>query len=167
MTNSFQVRLCAFAFVAVLMCAAAAIAQMPASGVALSGEVKTPETVATADLKALPASVVAINFETDHGAEKASYRGALLWTVLSNAEIVDQGGKSAHLHHTIIVTGRDGYAIALALGEIDPKFENKSVILAYAKDSQPLDPSMGIRLIVPGDLHGGRSVRDVVKIELR
>ena len=87
--------------------------------------------------------------------------------MLSNAGIVDQGGKSAHLHHTIIVTGRDGYAVALALGEIDPKFENKSVILAYAKDGQPLDPSMGIRLIVPGDQHGGRSVRDVVKIELQ
>ncbi|HEX4081153.1 MAG TPA: hypothetical protein VHX61_19995 [Rhizomicrobium sp.] len=48
----------------------------------------------------------------------------------------------------------------------NPDFEGKNVILAYAKDGK-LAPADGIRLIVPGDHHGGRDVRDVVTIEVR
>jgi hypothetical protein len=38
------------------------------------------------------------------------------------------------------------------------------VIVAYAEDGKPLD---GLRLIVPGDKHGGRAVKDVVHIEVK
>ena len=54
----------------------------------------------------------------------------------------------------------------LTLAEIDPEFEGKRVILAYWRDGQPL-PGGELRLVVPGDHRGGRSVREVVKIELR
>jgi len=37
------------------------------------------------------------------------------------------------LRHTIVVTGRDGYAAVLALAEIDPEFEGKQVVLAYRR----------------------------------
>ena len=35
------------------------------------------------------------------------------------------------------VTGADGYVVALAVGELDPEFEGKSVLVAYARDGKP------------------------------
>ena len=55
---------------------------------------------------------------------------------------------------------------ALAAGEIDPRYEGKSVILAY-EGGEPPAASAALRLVVPGDAHGGRSVRDVATIEVR
>lgn len=53
---------------------------------------------------------------------------------------------------------------ALSEGEIDPKLENKQVILAYEEDGKPLDAP---RLVVPGDLHAPRGVHDVVSISVQ
>lgn len=63
------------------------------------------------------------------------------------------------------MTGRDGYTAVLALAEVDPEFEGKQVLLAYRRDGQPMD-GHALRLVVPGDHHGGHSVRDVVRIDL-
>jgi hypothetical protein len=60
----------------------------------------------------------------------------------------------------VLVTGRDGYAVAVAIGEIDPDFENKTILLVDDGAEK------GLRLIVPGDKKGGRAVRDVVRIEI-
>ena len=57
-------------------------------------------------------------------------------------------------------------AVALALGEIDPHYAGKVVILAY-QGGQPPSSAGSLRLIVPGDAHGGRNVRDVVRIEVK
>ncbi len=64
------------------------------------------------------------------------------------------------------MTGADGYTVAVAIGEMDPEFEGKSVILAYTKDGQKI-PGTGLRLVVPGDQRGGRSVHDMVRVEIR
>jgi hypothetical protein len=65
----------------------------------------------------------------------------------------------------VAVTGRDGYVAVLALAEIDPEFEGKQVLLAYRRNNQPFSNNE-LRLVVPGDRRGGRSVHDVVRIEL-
>jgi hypothetical protein len=90
----------------------------------------------------------------------------LLWSLIEKVGLVDEAGKNASLKHTLLITGRDGYAVALALGELDPHYEGKSVILAYAGGEPPASIEE-LRLVVPGDLHGGRSVRDVAFIEVR
>lgn len=68
---------------------------------------------------------------------------------------------------TFLVTGRDGYAIAFSVGEISPDFGNTLIMVALSVDGKPLRADEGLRLMVPGDKRGARSVRDVVKIELR
>jgi hypothetical protein len=75
------------------------------------------------------------------------------------------GDRRARLRRTIMVTGRDGYTAVLALAEIDPEFEGKQVVLAYRRDGKPIDGN-ALRLVVPGDRRSGRSVRDVVRIDL-
>ena len=86
--------------------------------------------------------------------------------LLERAQPIDEPGKNTSLKHTLMITGRDGYAVALALGEIDPHYEGKQIIIAYL-GGEPSASMSSLRLIVPGDVHGGRSVRDVAKIELR
>jgi DMSO/TMAO reductase YedYZ molybdopterin-dependent catalytic subunit len=153
---------------ALLLSSAPALAADPAppTGVEVTGQVQHPARLTPADLAAMPQLEVQAEFETGHGREGGRYGGVLLLTVLDRAAAVDGPQKGSHLRHTIIVTGSDGYAVAVAMGEIDPKFEGKTVLLATSRDGKPLDPKDGVRLVVPGDCHGGRSVRDVVKVSV-
>jgi hypothetical protein len=152
----------ALAAAAFFVCLAAPAFADDAS-VIIGGQVQHPGPVTVTDLQKLPATTVPISFTTGKGPESATYTGALLWTVISNAAPIDGPGKNAGLRHTYLVTASDGYAVALSEGEIDPRSEGKSVILAYEKDGKP----SGIRLIVPGDKSGGRAVWNVVKIDVQ
>ncbi len=135
----------------------------PATGpveLGLMGRVEHPRTLALDDLKALPPVTV----EVAHGEHKASYTGTLLWTLVSAATPVDDAGKGGHLQHVLLARGQDGYAVALAVGELDPRLENKQVVVAYEQDGKPLP---ALHLAVPGDAHAARSVRDLVSVEVR
>jgi hypothetical protein len=116
------------------------------------------------DMRKFPSVTVFITQRTDHGDVVGTFSGPLLWTVLDNAGWVNGTEKNAYLRHTILVTGKDGYAAALSEGEIDPKLEGKQVILAMDEDGKPLD---GLHLVVPGDAHASRSVHNVVSIEVK
>ncbi len=120
-------------------------------------------TLTAADIEKLPSNQLKISFGTDHGKLNVAFAGPLLWTVLSAAHAVDPTNPKAAVRDYLLVTGSDGYAAVIALGEIAPAFENKQVILAETLNGAPLGPSH-LRLVVPGDARGGRSVRDVVSI---
>ena len=154
-----------FALALALLAAGPSDAQDAAPAIMIGGQVQHPGAITLADLQKLPPVTVAIAFATDKGGESANYKGALLSTIVSNAAPIDGPGKNAGFRHTIVVTGRDGYAATLSEGEIDPKLEGKMVVLAYEKDGNPVKE--GIRLVVPGDHMGARAVRDVVKIEVQ
>jgi hypothetical protein len=131
----------------------------------LQGAVKQRLVLDDPLLKSLPAVTVDVTFETGQGKKSGRYTGVLLWALLEKAEAIDEPGKNASLKHALLITGRDGYAVALAMGEIDPHYEGKQVIVAYSGGEPPASMAF-LRLVVPGDVHGGRSVRDVATIEL-
>lgn len=131
---------------------------------AITGSVASPLQLSLTDLKALPPATVTWSYTTrKHGDQKGTFTGPLLWTLLSKASVQDKDAKT-HLRHVIMVSGSDGYTVALAIGEIDPSYEGKSVLVAYEKDGQPLD---GLKLVVPGDREGGRAVSDIAKIDVQ
>jgi hypothetical protein len=132
----------------------------------LDGAVLNALTLDAGTLEALPRITVAVDFATGKGRERGAYIGARLWDLVQKAGLRSEGGKNADLRRTLLVTGRDGYAVALALGEIDPHYAGKVVILAYGGGQLPSSTG-SLRLIVPGDAHGGRNVRDVVRIEVK
>jgi hypothetical protein len=117
-------------------------------------------------LRSFAPTTIDVTFETSEGEKSGRYTGVLLWALIEKAGLVDDVGRNASLRHTLLVTGRDGYAAALAVGELDPHLEGKSVILAY-DGGEPAASRTALRLVVPGDAHGGRSVRDVATIEVR
>lgn len=133
----------------------------------LSGAVKTPVTLDAAMLKSLPATDLDITFKSGAATETGHYTGVLLWSLLEKAGLVNEPGKNTILKHTLLVTGSDGYAAALAEGEIDPNYAGKQVILAYDGGTGGKAGFDHLRLLVPGDDHGGRSVSDVVSIEVK
>ncbi len=113
------------------------------------------------DLAALPAIQVETSF--GHANPPTKFEGPLLWRVLDRAGVVDAAKPRGQVRQIVLVTGSDGYAVVLALGEISPAFEGKQVILADRMNGQPIAPDHW-RIVVPGDRRGARSVRDVVRI---
>jgi DMSO/TMAO reductase YedYZ molybdopterin-dependent catalytic subunit len=130
---------------------------------AIDGLVKQAQHVTADDLRRLPPVERRVTFQTDHGDQTATYKGVLLWTLVARAGINDPA-KWSDLRHVVAVTAADGYLLMVSLGEIDPNFGNAPVLLAYEQDGKPLS---ALRLIFPGDKHGARDVREVVRIEVR
>ncbi len=123
-------------------------------------------TLGAAEIEKLPHTVDDVSFATEHGPQHAVFDGPLLWAVLDQSGAFAGMGPRQQIGHVAIVTGRDGYQADIALGEISPEFEGKPVILAERKDGAALGEGH-LRLIVPGDRHGGRDVQNVVSITLR
>src|SRR5262249_7097505 len=82
----------------------------------IAGQVRQPREVTREDLQRLPQTSVPVSFHTDHGTETGTYTGPLLWTVVPSASFADAPRKNAKLEHKILVTGRDGYAVAVSVG---------------------------------------------------
>ena len=130
----------------------------------MAGRIDHPGPIDLAALQAIPPVTVEITRTTPQGPRTTSYTGVSLWALVAAASPVHEAGPHSALRHAIMVQGRDGYSVALAIGELDPEFEGKQVLVAYAQDGKPLPD---LRLVVPGDKRTGRSVRDVVAIEVR
>ncbi len=131
---------------------------------ALIGRVEHPRTLTLAELQAMPAVTVEATFVTGQGPQAGRFTGVPLWALLQAAVPVDEPGRSTHLRHTLLAQRRDGYGVALAIGELDPNFACKQVLVAYAEEGRA---QTGLRLIVPGDMRAGRGVRDLVSVEVR
>ena len=118
-----------------------------------------------ADVKALPRAKATF---TAHG-HQITYEGAVLNAALLKAGVVS-GDRlmGRYLNQVVVAKGADGFTASYSLGETDPIYRTNPVILADSKDGQPLDAKEGpYRLVVDGDLRPGRSVRQVVSVEVR
>lgn len=138
-----------------------AAAQSPA--LVLDGKVKQPQRWTLDDLKKMPAEHATVSNQTDRGVVSASFTGVLLWSLIGAAGGIDDSGKNAELRHAIRITARDEYVVVTSTGELAPDFGNKAAIVAYERGGQPLDD---FRIVMPGDKHGGRNVRDVISINI-
>ena len=136
----------------------------PAS-IIVAGPSRAPISLSIEELAHLPTVRVNVAFLTEHGTHSAWFEGPLLWTVLQKAGVVDPAMHREQASESVVILGRDGYRAVLALGEIAPEFEGKQVILAERMDDQPLHAEQ-LRIIVPLDKRGGRSVREVARIEV-
>jgi hypothetical protein len=157
--------------------AAAASAPIPsvasatfAPEVAVTGLVGNPHSFSMDDLKQLPAESVNVSFQAGQGTTNATFTGMRLLNVFDAA-----GGarlptdiNNAKLRTTVMVTGADGYQVALGWGELDPEFGGAPIMLAYLQDGKPMGDKQGMaRLVVPGDKRGGRYVSTVKSIDIR
>jgi hypothetical protein len=98
-----------------------------------------------------------------------TYTGVTLWNLLNTVDggIDTTTAKNDILSKYVIATGSDGYTAVYSLGEIDPKFGNQPILVASSDTAGQLGPfgADGLsRVVVPGDIAGGRYVSDLVSL---
>lgn len=135
------------------------------------GAVDRLATYTLADLQALPAQTVAVTYQTGQGPVSASFTGPTLWSVLGTAGLTPvPGAKNSTLRNVVVATGSDGYEATFSLGELEPRFGGGGAgttdLIAFAQDGQLLGGDGFARLVVPGDLAGGRYVSNLVSLQV-
>ncbi|BAY14945.1 hypothetical protein NIES21_07310 [Anabaenopsis circularis NIES-21] len=153
----------------------------------LSGEINHPRTFTLQKLTELrdavktqnPSTVteITVSFQTGSGPRTETYYGVPLWDLINNEKAgggleprnPGQNTKNAFLRQYILVEATDCYGAVVAVGEIHPNFENKSVLVAFAKKAndgtvQLLTDEGFARLVVPGDRAGGRYISNIRNI---
>src|SRR5690606_10765760 len=68
-------------------------------------------------------------------------------------------------NYYLLATGGDGAATTIAWFEVTPRISGKQILLAFEQDGEPV--RNGLRLVVPGDDLGGRSLAGLATLELR
>lgn len=130
----------------------------------VDGSVDRPTLFSVADLAALPGHSLDVSFTTQGVTQHHVEAGPMLVDVLAKVgPRFDQRVKNSELRDFVVVTGADGYEAVLSYGEIAPTFGNRPALLSLKEDGV-LRTSP--RLVIPGDVKGGRDVSQVVRIQL-
>ncbi len=140
---------------------------LPSDGtLSVDGQLLNPLSLTAKTVKANYSSqTIDVTYKSGEDTVNASFTGVKLWDILSAAQPnFNADVKNDKLGMYIVATGSDGYQTVIAWGEIDPDFGNQNILVAYEQDGKALD---GLRLVVPGDAHGGRYVSGLVNLSLR
>ncbi|MCA9879578.1 MAG: molybdopterin-dependent oxidoreductase [Thermomicrobiales bacterium] len=139
------------------------------ASIEVTGLVTSPGPLTVADLQALPSETVAVTYESGGEPEDHTFTGVRLYDALEHLGFaVEPEARNPLLPMYLVVTANDGYQVVISGGEIDPNFGNAPMLLAWEQDGAPLEGDDGpLRLVVPGDLRGGRYVHGVVSIDVR
>jgi DMSO/TMAO reductase YedYZ molybdopterin-dependent catalytic subunit len=135
----------------------------------LTGLVERPKTFTLADLQAYPSTTMTAAFGAGQGFQSGRFTGVQVWDLLQEAGLkLDPARNNDKLRKYVVITGSDGYDAVFSLPELDPDFGAEFVLIAYAKDGQPLGPGEGMaRAVIGTDKRGGRLVSNIVRIEVR
>ncbi len=153
-----------FCLTALLCALCAGALPVQAAPLSLSGMVTHPGVIDPNALAALKQVTYSGSFDSMSGRQTHRWTGPLLLDVLNQAGVTDEPGKRTHIRHVILARGSDGYAVAVAIGEIDPKGEGKQVIVALTQDGTSLRAP---RLVVPGDASFTRAVHDLENLDVK
>jgi hypothetical protein len=131
---------------------------------AITGDVATPLTLSVADLKAMPRTRVE---QLDHD-QKRVHEGVLVSAILERAGVpVGTGLKGPALTTVVIAHASDDYRVAFSLGELDAALARQDIIVADTTDGASLvEPQGPLRLVVPKDTRGARSVRMLIRLDV-
>jgi hypothetical protein len=139
-----------------------AMASAEPAEVRITGDVAVPAVVSADSLRQLPPRTIETTFESHSGTQHHTYVGPWLVDVLAQASppVSDEHDR---LGTVIVATGTDGYSVAVAWAEIAADFAASPVVVAYTEDGEELARP---RLVVPGDIRGGRYVSDLAELRV-
>jgi hypothetical protein len=133
--------------------------------VLLQGTTGAPIRLTEGDLKKLPRSEVEA---VERGGNKARYSGVALRVLLDKVG-VPQGEKfrGKWIGSFVVVDALDDYRAVFALAELDPAFNDRTIILADQRNGQRLDKKHGpFQVIAPGEKRQARWVWGVREIRV-
>jgi DMSO/TMAO reductase YedYZ molybdopterin-dependent catalytic subunit len=138
----------------------------PTGKLLITGTVKTPLSLTTADLKSRASQSVSVSFAAPGGGtESHTYKGPLLLDLLKEAGGEGNAGRDLLVRY-IVATAVNGQKSVLSWGEIDPIFAGRKVIIAYEQDGADLQGGQ-LRLVIPSDKAGGRSLLGLAQLEVK
>ena len=118
------------------------------------------------DVRRLEALTVQTQLRSPRGRFDSTFTGPLLLDYARATGLIAEGPNSDVIAASyFVVRAADGFRVAVSLAEALPDLSGKQVILAYEQNGEPI--RAGLRLVVPGDDLGGRSVYGVESIELK
>jgi molybdopterin-dependent oxidoreductase-like protein protein len=113
-------------------------------------------------IASLPQLSVSTRLRSPRGVTEYTFEGALLFDYLRAAGLMTVGPSA---NQYVVATAEDGFVIAVAMAEVAPGFSDKQVMLATQQNGEAI--RAGVRLVVPGDDLGGRSVYGLSGLEVR
>jgi DMSO/TMAO reductase YedYZ molybdopterin-dependent catalytic subunit len=140
--------------------------QSTASELTVAGEVAHPLKLTAADFARLPHQKITTK---DTDGKSVTFEGVALGELLQSAG-VEFGEKlrGKNLALFLVVEAADGYKAVYALPELDPAFNDRTILLAETRDGKPLSDAEGHwRVVVPDEKRHGRWVRQVISLTVR
>lgn len=131
----------------------------------VAGDVPMPITLTAADLAAMPQETGEV---TEMDGSKTVYEGVSLQQVLEKAGLsLTKKMPGKELAGYVLAEAKDGYEVVFGVGELVPNLGGAKVLVADKRDGKPLFEYQGpLRLVVPGDKEGARSVRMLQKLQV-
>ena len=132
----------------------------------IRGDVTTPLTVTSADMKQMPRIV--LHVLNAHKKKYEDYQGVPLALFLAKAGL-PQGEKlrGSLMTTYVLVEAADGYRVLFSLAELDSSFLDSEVIVADMLDGSPLSGDEGpYKLVAAHDKRPGRWIRMVKSITI-
>jgi molybdate transport system substrate-binding protein len=149
--------------------AAATITLVDDGSLHVGGQVLNALALTADDLRTnYAAYTIDVTYLSGQDTVTSQFTGALLWDVISAAQPnLNADVRNDKLGMYIVASATDHYQAVIAWGEIDPEFGNQQILVAYDENGEPIADTGPLRLIVPGDVHSGRYVSNLVSLELR
>lgn len=102
-----------------------------------------------------------------HGGPELVFRGPAVATVLALTGMPTDRVRGKSLRLVVLAQARDDYAVAYSLGELSPGLSGRRAIVALTQDGAPLTSDDGpLRIVVDGDLHPSRWIRQLSRLTL-
>jgi hypothetical protein len=125
-----------------------------------------PVTLSLADFRALPH--VNIKLHNPHNDADETYSGVPLAALLAKVNVpLGENLRGKALANYVVASGSDGYSVVVSIAELDPGIHDGQILVADARDGQPLGDMGPFRLIVSEDKRPARWVRNLVSISLQ
>ena len=114
-------------------------------------------------VRSLPSQTVETRLRSPRGIAEYVFTGPSLYDYAVATGMLPVEGALASQY--FVASAEDGFTVTVAMAEVAPDYTSKRVILAYEQNGEPV--RAGVRLVVPGDDLGGRSVFGVTSLDLR
>jgi DMSO/TMAO reductase YedYZ molybdopterin-dependent catalytic subunit len=143
---------------------ASAAAASTANTLVVGGDVATPLSLTTAEIKAMPRTKVEVK---DEG-RTVVYEGVLVGEILTRAGApLGAALRGDAIASYVLARAADGYQVVFSLAELDPAFTSNDIIVADTIDGKPLFAYQGaLRIVAPKDARGARSIRMLQRLEV-
>jgi hypothetical protein len=143
------------------------VPNFPADSLVLTADGhQVPVALSPAEFRALPH--VTITVHNAHANADETYSGVRLAELLAKLDApLGQKLRGKALASYIVASGSDGYSVVLSIAEADPSFHGGEILVADARDGQPLGKSGPFQLSVSEDRRPARWVHNLVSISLQ